>query len=150
MAIRAGAQACGNCLSTRRRSASVGSSCRPACLDAGEHAPPAPGGAPEQPPAPRSRAGKWAANLAAARQFHAREGHLQPAGKRIEVVNGIEHKLGMFLDNTRRCPDKLSEERRKELTELGMRWAGEGGVTSTQHDAYGEELACFGRCQGEQ
>jgi hypothetical protein len=31
-------------------------------------------------------------------------------------------KLGLFVDNCRRRADKLSEARRQELTELGMRW----------------------------
>ncbi|MDQ0605267.1 hypothetical protein QF037_009612 [Streptomyces canus] len=38
----------------------------------------------------RSQSDRWAANLAAARQFHAREGHLQPARKHIETVDGEE------------------------------------------------------------
>jgi superfamily II DNA or RNA helicase len=84
-----------------------------------------PAEASERPPAPRTQADKWAANLAAARQFHAREGHLQPPRKTVEVVDGIEHKIGLFVDNARRRADKLSEARRQELTELGMRWAGE-------------------------
>ncbi|MBN6547640.1 DEAD/DEAH box helicase, partial [Actinacidiphila bryophytorum] len=62
----------------------------------------------ERPPAPRTQADKWAANLAAARQYHARQGNLQVPRKHIETVNGIEHKLGMFLDNTRRRADKLA------------------------------------------
>ncbi|MFF7724894.1 helicase associated domain-containing protein [Streptomyces luteogriseus] len=63
-----------------------------------------------------------AANLAAARQFHAREGHLRPARKHVELVDGEEIKLGSFLDNTRRRAAKLSAERRAELDALGMRW----------------------------
>ncbi|WP_322975347.1 helicase associated domain-containing protein [Actinacidiphila bryophytorum] len=76
----------------------------------------------EPPPAPRTQAGKWAANLTAARQFHTREGHLHVPRKHIEVVDGIGHKLGLFIDNARRRANKLSEARRQELTELGMRW----------------------------
>jgi hypothetical protein len=76
----------------------------------------------ERPQAPRTQADKWAANMAAVRQFHAREGHLQAPRKHVEVVDGVDHKLGMFLDNARRRADKLSTERRQELTELGMRW----------------------------
>ncbi|MBM9506778.1 helicase associated domain-containing protein [Actinacidiphila acididurans] len=76
----------------------------------------------EHAPAPRTQAYKWAANVRAARQFHAREGHLQPYRKAMEVVDGVEHKIGMFVDNTRRRADKLSPQRRQELTELGMRW----------------------------
>jgi hypothetical protein len=40
----------------------------------------------------------------------------------VEVVDGVEHKIGLFVDNARRRADKLSAERRQELTELGMRW----------------------------
>ncbi|MFF6961691.1 Helicase associated domain protein [Streptomyces sp. NPDC008317] len=79
----------------------------------------------ERPPAARTQADKWAANVRAARQFHGREGHLQVPRKHVEMVDGVEHKLGMFVDNARRRADKLSEQRRQELTELGMRWAKE-------------------------
>ncbi|WUH93313.1 hypothetical protein OG900_26495 [Streptomyces sp. NBC_00433] len=37
-------------------------------------------------------------------------------------ADGVEHKLGLFVDNARRRADKLSDARRAELTELGMRW----------------------------
>ncbi|TRO56059.1 hypothetical protein E4K73_48115 [Streptomyces sp. IB201691-2A2] len=60
--------------------------------------------------------------MAAARQFHAREGHLRPARKHLEAVDGEQVKLGAFLDNTRRRVGKLSAERRAALDELGMRW----------------------------
>ncbi|MET9915022.1 Helicase associated domain protein [Streptomyces sp. NPDC006476] len=73
-------------------------------------------------PAPRSQDDRWAMNLAAARQFHAREGHLRPARKHVELVDGEEIKLGSFLDNTRRRAAKLSTERRAALDALGMRW----------------------------
>ncbi|MFJ2241910.1 hypothetical protein [Streptomyces sp. NPDC087859] len=45
-------------------------------------------------PVRRSQGDRWATNLAAARQFHAREGHLQPARKHVETVDGEEIKLG--------------------------------------------------------
>jgi hypothetical protein len=73
-------------------------------------------------PVPRSQRDRWATNLAAARQFYAREGHLRPARKHIELVNGEEIKLGAFLDNTRRRAARLSAERRADLDALGMRW----------------------------
>ncbi|MDX3235413.1 Helicase associated domain protein [Streptomyces sp. ME03-5709C] len=81
----------------------------------------------EKPPARRTQADKWAVNLRAARQFHAREGSLQAPRKHVEQLtepNGAvtEVKLGQFLDNTRRRADKLTEERRAELDALGMRW----------------------------
>ncbi|MGY4929457.1 Helicase associated domain protein [Streptomyces sp. 900105755] len=71
---------------------------------------------------PRSQDTRWAANLAAARQFHTREGHLQVPRKAVEIVNGEEYKLGAFLDNARRRAAKLSPQRRAELNALSMRW----------------------------
>ncbi|WP_151484244.1 helicase associated domain-containing protein [Streptomyces albicerus] len=73
-------------------------------------------------PVRRSQDERWNTNLAAARQFHAREGHLRPARKHLETVDGEAIKLGAFLDNTRRRAAKLSLERRAELDALGMRW----------------------------
>ncbi|MFI1839596.1 helicase associated domain-containing protein [Streptomyces olivaceoviridis] len=56
--------------------------------------------------------GKWALNLRAARQYHAREGHLRPARKHVERLDvdgqAVDIKLGTFLDNTRRRADKLT------------------------------------------
>ncbi|MGY5061179.1 helicase associated domain-containing protein [Streptomyces sp. 900105755] len=72
--------------------------------------------------APRSQDTRWAANLTAARQYHAREGHLTVPRKHVEDVNGEPVKLGAFLDNTRRRAAKLSPQRRAELDALGMRW----------------------------
>jgi hypothetical protein len=60
--------------------------------------------------------------VAAARQFHAREGHLQVPRKHVEEVDGVPHKLGTFVDNARRRAAGLSAERRAELDALGMRW----------------------------
>ncbi|MCT9004599.1 helicase associated domain-containing protein [Streptomyces rhizosphaerihabitans] len=74
------------------------------------------------PGAARSQDARWTANLAAARQFHAREGHLTVPRKAVETVDGIEHKLGAWLDNTRRRAAKLSPQCRAELDQLGMRW----------------------------
>ncbi|MFF3257438.1 Helicase associated domain protein [Actinacidiphila glaucinigra] len=81
----------------------------------------------EKPPAARTQADKWAVNLRAARQFHAREGSLQAPRKHVEQLTEpdgtvTEVKLGQFVDNTRRRADKLTEERRAELDALGMRW----------------------------
>ncbi|MET9016051.1 helicase associated domain-containing protein [Streptomyces olivaceoviridis] len=70
--------------------------------------------------------GKWALNLRAARQYHAREGHPRPGRKHIERLDvdgeAVDIKLGTFLDNTRRRADKLTPERRADLDQLGMRW----------------------------
>ncbi|MFE3167825.1 Helicase associated domain protein [Streptomyces sp. NPDC059224] len=74
------------------------------------------------PGAPRTQDARWNANLAAARQFHVREGHLQVPRKAVEIVDGEEIKLGAFLDNTRRRASKLSPQRRADLHTLGMRW----------------------------
>jgi hypothetical protein len=76
----------------------------------------------EEVPARPSRADKWRLNITAARQFHAREGHLTVPRKHVEVVDGTPVKLGGFLDNTRRRADKLTPERRADLDQLGMRW----------------------------
>ncbi|MFG2951968.1 Helicase associated domain protein [Streptomyces adustus] len=73
------------------------------------------------PGAPRSQDARWAANLAAARQFPAREEHLAVPRKAVEIMDGVEHKLGARLDNTRRRAAKLSPQRRAELDQLGTR-----------------------------
>ncbi|MFF5494509.1 Helicase associated domain protein [Streptomyces aquilus] len=73
-------------------------------------------------PTRRSQDERWAMNLAAARQFYAREGHLRPARKHIEHVDGETVGLGSFLDNARRRAARLSAERRADLDALGMRW----------------------------
>ncbi|MER5888098.1 helicase associated domain-containing protein [Streptomyces sp. NPDC001941] len=85
----------------------------------------------------------WARNVAAARQFHAREGHLKVPRKHVEHVRDgadgaggdvpgeaggaddlVAIKLGQWLDNTRRRAAKLSEQRRADLAALGVPWAG--------------------------
>ncbi|MFI1177485.1 DEAD/DEAH box helicase [Streptomyces melanogenes] len=97
----------------------------------------------EQPAKTPTRDDKWATNLAAARQYHAREGHLNVPRKHIErlkrperpktshapagayagtVEPVVEVKLGTFLDNTRRRADRLTPRRRADLDHLGMRW----------------------------
>ncbi|MFD9403470.1 helicase associated domain-containing protein [Streptomyces sp. NPDC060011] len=81
------------------------------------------GGEPVSRTVQRTQSDRWAANLAAARQFHAREGHLRVPRKTVEDVAGEQIKLGAFIDNTRRRAGKLSEQRRAELDELGMRWS---------------------------
>jgi hypothetical protein len=73
-------------------------------------------------PVRRTQADRWATHLAAARQFHAREGHLNVPRKHVEDVGDAPVKLGGFLDNTRRRASKLTPERRAELDGLGMRW----------------------------
>ncbi|MHC3475478.1 helicase associated domain-containing protein [Streptomyces sp. 7R007] len=79
--------------------------------------------APEERPAQRTQDDKWALNIAAARQFHAREGHLTVPRKHIEQLDdGAEAKLGLWVANARRRADKLTEQRRADLNALGMRW----------------------------
>ncbi|MEU5893077.1 Helicase associated domain protein [Streptomyces sp. NPDC047461] len=73
-------------------------------------------------PTRRSQNELWERNMAAARQFYAREGHLRVPRQHREDVDGEEIKLGPFLDNTRRRAGKLSAERRADLDALGMRW----------------------------
>ncbi|MEU0971353.1 Helicase associated domain protein [Streptomyces sp. NPDC005917] len=70
----------------------------------------------------RTQDDRWTTNLTAARQFHTREGHLRPARRHVELVDGEPIKLGAFLDNTRRRAGKLSQQRRADLDRLGMRW----------------------------
>ncbi|MFB7248379.1 Helicase associated domain protein [Streptomyces populi] len=74
-------------------------------------------------PVRRTQGDRWAANLAAARQFQAREGHLRVPRKAVEDIDGEQVRLGAFLDNTRRRAAKLSPQRRAELDQLGMRWS---------------------------
>ncbi|WP_254644620.1 helicase associated domain-containing protein [Streptomyces sp. BV286] len=78
-------------------------------------------------PVLRSQEERWNTNLAAARQFHAREGHLRPARKHVENVNGELIKLGAFLDNTRKRVGRLSPERRGQLAGFGLQWAAQEG-----------------------
>ncbi|MET7694089.1 helicase associated domain-containing protein [Streptomyces sp. NPDC005483] len=70
----------------------------------------------------RSRAQKWEANLAAARQYRTREGHMNVPRSHIESVEGTELALGVFIANSRARKDKLAVERVEELSALGMRW----------------------------
>lgn len=90
----------------------------------------------EKRPVKQTQDAKWAVNLAAARQFHAREGHLRVPRKHVEQVAVEEElsgrqdgadgpvvvKLGMWLDNVRKRAAKLPEQRRTCLDQLGMRW----------------------------
>ncbi|MFF4533774.1 Helicase associated domain protein [Streptomyces sp. NPDC001407] len=87
-------------------------------------------------PVKRTQEDKWALNLRAARQYHAREGHLNVPRKHVEHLEPeggatgrqgdaeelTTVKLGTFVDNSRRRADKLTEQRRADLDALGMRW----------------------------
>ncbi|GAA1343843.1 helicase associated domain-containing protein [Streptomyces sanglieri] len=90
----------------------------------------------EQRPVRRTQDTMWAVNLAAAQQFHTREGHLRVPRKHIEHLetgsgpsgrqNGADGpvvvKPGVWLDNVRKRADRLAEQRRTDLNALGIRW----------------------------
>ncbi|GGT45276.1 helicase associated domain-containing protein [Streptomyces chromofuscus] len=93
----------------------------------------------EKPRPRRTQADKWAMNLAAARQFYEREGHLRVPRQHIEriaVASGDdsrdgesggdreerEIKLGAGVGNQRSRAATLSPERIEQLSAIGMRW----------------------------
>ncbi|MEU6393929.1 Helicase associated domain protein [Streptomyces sp. NPDC046939] len=93
----------------------------------------------EERPVKRTQEHKWLLNLAAARQFHAREGHLNVPRKHVEELplelagpaatgrettpeGTVRVDLGMWAANVRRRADRLTDQRRHELDQLGMRW----------------------------
>ncbi|MEU2879782.1 helicase associated domain-containing protein [Streptomyces sp. NPDC007070] len=80
-----------------------------------------PAGEDEQP-SRRSQSAAWARNITAARQFHAREGHLTVPRTHVETVDGEAVGLGRFVNNARRRAATLSPQRRADLDQLGMRW----------------------------
>ncbi|MFI1169340.1 Helicase associated domain protein [Streptomyces sp. NPDC020801] len=82
----------------------------------------------EKPKPRRTQADKWAANLAAARQFYEREGHLNVPRKHVETVLSdegweLQFRLGAWVGNQRSRAATLSEDRREQLSAIGMRWA---------------------------
>ncbi|WP_330333959.1 Helicase associated domain protein [Streptomyces sp. NBC_00536] len=77
----------------------------------------------ERPRARRAHADAWAANLAAARRFREREGHLRVPRGHVEPVGGEELRLGSWIANQRSRAAGLTPERRAALSELGMRWS---------------------------
>ncbi len=68
-------------------------------------------------------------NYEAARQFYAREGHLQVPRKHVERIVGgegqeeREHKLGAWIGNQRSRAATLTPERIELLSAIGMRWS---------------------------
>ncbi|MEE1807797.1 helicase associated domain-containing protein [Streptomyces sp. BE133] len=90
----------------------------------------------DERPAKQTQDAKWAVNLTAARQFHAREGHLRVPRKHVEELDAeavptgrqdgadavVVVKLGTWLGNARKRATKLPEQRRTDLDQLGMRW----------------------------
>ncbi|MFE9029741.1 Helicase associated domain protein [Streptomyces iakyrus] len=89
----------------------------------------------DEKPKPRtSQADKWALNYQAAKQYYQREGHFRVPRKHVEriVIGGDgdggegqeerEIKLGAWISNQRSRAATLSEERREQLSTIGMRW----------------------------
>ncbi|MFF2516574.1 Helicase associated domain protein [Streptomyces sp. NPDC058086] len=81
----------------------------------------------EKPPIRRAQADKWALNLAAARQFFEREGHLQVPRRHVERTVGEDQqerelRLGAWIGNQRSRAATLSPERMEQLSAIGMRW----------------------------
>ncbi|WP_425588599.1 Helicase associated domain protein [Streptomyces venetus] len=96
----------------------------------------------EEKPKPRtSQADKWAMHYEAAKQYYQREGHLKVPRKHVEtIVVGSGHgeagdredgegqevrqvRLGAWISNQRSRAATLSEDRREQLSNIGMRWA---------------------------
>ncbi|MEU2726000.1 DEAD/DEAH box helicase [Streptomyces smyrnaeus] len=87
---------------------------------------PAPTTAPTAP-AVAAGASRWELNLAAARQYKAREGHLRVPRAHIETITdtaGHEHhiRLGVFRSNTRshHKKQKLAPDQAREAHEVGL------------------------------
>ncbi|MET9499718.1 helicase associated domain-containing protein [Streptomyces sp. NPDC006552] len=93
----------------------------------------------EEQPVKVTQDHKWALNLAAARQYQAREGHLNVPRKHVEALpvelagpaatgrettadGDVLVDLGMWTANVRRRAGNLGAERRAALDQLGMRW----------------------------
>ncbi|MDX2965838.1 helicase associated domain-containing protein, partial [Streptomyces acidiscabies] len=77
----------------------------------------------------------WAANLAAAKQYYQREGHLRVPRKHVETIivdsdksggredqEERELRLGAWINNQRSRAATLTPERIQQLTTIGMRW----------------------------
>ncbi|MFF5147822.1 Helicase associated domain protein [Streptomyces sp. NPDC013157] len=86
----------------------------------------------EKPKPRRTQADKWAANLAAAKQFYEREGHLRVPRQHVErIVVGAgggedqeerELRIGAWISNQRSRAATLAPERVEQLSAIGMRW----------------------------
>ncbi|MFI0243109.1 Helicase associated domain protein [Streptomyces sp. NPDC016845] len=93
----------------------------------------------DERPVKRTQEHKWALNMAAARQYRDREGHLNIPRKHIEALpadlagpaatgrettpqGDVLVDLGMWTANVRRRAGKLTDQRRAALDHLGMRW----------------------------
>lgn len=80
---------------------------------------PAPG---RQRAVSRTRAQMWADNLAAARQYRQREGHLNVPRQHVETVDGDDRALGVFIANCRARKQRLAPDRVQELSAVGLKW----------------------------
>ncbi|MFJ2629953.1 Helicase associated domain protein [Streptomyces sp. NPDC087532] len=65
---------------------------------------------------------KFARNLAAATAYAQREGHLNVPRQHIEITDGPEIKLGIWISNQRSRRARLHPQRVDALNALGMRW----------------------------
>lgn len=70
----------------------------------------------------RTRAQMWADNLAAARQYRQREGHLNVPRQHVETVDGDDRALGVFIANCRARKQRLAPDRVQELSAVGLKW----------------------------
>jgi hypothetical protein len=76
----------------------------------------------DERPARLSQSAARERNLIAARQYHAREGHLVVSRKHVEDIDGELAGLASFISNACRRAATLNVQRRADLDELGMRW----------------------------
>ncbi|MFC8929763.1 Helicase associated domain protein [Streptomyces albidoflavus] len=65
---------------------------------------------------------KFMRNLAAAAAYAQREGHLNVPRRHIEITDGAEIKLGIWISNQRSRRTGLHPQRIDALNALGMRW----------------------------
>ncbi|MEU3050350.1 Helicase associated domain protein [Streptomyces sp. NPDC006984] len=66
---------------------------------------------------------KFTPNLAAAAAYAHREGHLNVPRKHVEITDGTEIRLGIWISNQRSRRAKLPPQRIDALNALGMRWS---------------------------
>ncbi|MFF5569134.1 Helicase associated domain protein [Streptomyces sp. NPDC012829] len=65
---------------------------------------------------------KFARNLTAAAAYAQREGHLNVPRQHVEITDGTEIKLGIWISNQRSRRARLHPQRIEALDQLGMRW----------------------------
>ncbi|MGQ4450960.1 Helicase associated domain protein [Streptomyces griseus] len=81
---------------------------------------PSGGGVQSAPPLTQDH--NFARNLAAAAAYAQREGHLNVPRRHIEITDGTEIKLGIWISNQRSRRARLHPQRIDALNALGMRW----------------------------